>query len=252
MPLWNEILEIPVTSLPSVATLELKVSVSNVHSKDNVESATFHFLATDELDFGLGEERLIPSCIERSVDSCLPANRPFHIRISCGFDLAQVQARQQGLWPLLQRGDIYICSSRRSISFPSARDADPNETSSQHHPAPADPTCSACSLHAHRLLPHDSASPIPAAELIACGGNGDAGQHCAAVEHPASPSPAPPDSDPISVSISDRAPVPADADAAGGVAAVICSGRRSPPPPPPPWTAAAGTGRVPAAVGVCR
>ena len=114
MPLWNEVLVIPVSNLPCLATLKLCVSLSSrmVEHRAASDCATFDFYVTEELCAGFGEERLVSSYIRRCCESCLPEGQDIKLRISCSLDPTPITKRQQGLWPLDQCGPLLVPAAR--------------------------------------------------------------------------------------------------------------------------------------------
>ena len=109
MPLWNEVLAIPIISLPCSALITLCASKScrRVELGENSDCASFAIDVTENLLAGFGEERLVSSSIQRCSNSCLPEGAEVRLRVSCSLDRKFVAVRQQGLWPLSLSGVLY-------------------------------------------------------------------------------------------------------------------------------------------------
>jgi hypothetical protein len=112
MPLWNEILEIPVPKLPASLVLRLH----RCHGPDDVRTvATFDLLATDDLAHSFYDEWLSarsspavysdvmadPGAHAQSseCDASSPRARPPRLHVACSLDRAYVEACRRGLRP---------------------------------------------------------------------------------------------------------------------------------------------------------
>jgi hypothetical protein len=109
MPLWNEILEVPVESLPCCGTLALEVTSATEQIFENTSfGATFGFILTDSLEFGFSDEWLNMHASMTSFSDDLSYDLNLFdltsifqpkLHISCSFDRNMVLARQKGMWP---------------------------------------------------------------------------------------------------------------------------------------------------------
>jgi hypothetical protein len=109
-PFWNEILELPVLSLPSFATIKIECSESN--NSTFSETALFEVLATDCIRFELGEEKLIATSSTHAKHATVTAEPS--LLISCSLDRDLVASRQLGLWPLVKRGHMLIAAPKHT------------------------------------------------------------------------------------------------------------------------------------------
>ena len=104
LPLWNEILEVPVPALPCLATLMLE----HRSSTSLATLAIFEVQLNEHLHSQFSDEWLIsaPSTQTHDSSSFSPAKfqlqqqgATIKLRISCSFDAQLVARRQRGLWP---------------------------------------------------------------------------------------------------------------------------------------------------------
>jgi hypothetical protein len=110
MPLWNEILEVPVASLPCCGTLSLEVTTATEQIFENTcFGASFGFILTDSLELGFSDDWLSMNASSTSfmsdssddlttLDLSSLIYQP-KLHISCSFNRNMVLARQKGMWP---------------------------------------------------------------------------------------------------------------------------------------------------------
>jgi len=103
-PLWNEILRIPVPSLPCYGTIRFEVACAAEQFLENITvGVTFGFILTENLEHGFSDEWLVGAKSNNLLDD--PANimkdsdTRLRLRVSCSFNQQLVQTRQRGLWP---------------------------------------------------------------------------------------------------------------------------------------------------------
>jgi hypothetical protein len=101
MPLWNEILQVSVPSLPCSGTLRLEITCVTEQMLGNVDlGPTFGFILTDALECGFSDEFLAGNMSEIVLNNPGIENTTVpKLHISCSFNRDIILARQKGLWP---------------------------------------------------------------------------------------------------------------------------------------------------------
>ncbi len=102
--MWNEVLRVPVPSLPCYGTILFEVACAAEQFLENVTvGVTFGFILTENLEHGFSDEWLVGAKSNNPLDD--PGNimkdsdTQMKLRVSCSFNQELVQTRQRGLWP---------------------------------------------------------------------------------------------------------------------------------------------------------
>ena len=122
MPLWNEIIEISVPSLPSRAVLRLEHCPEDAKIRKTL--ATFELVITEELHHSFCDEWLVDQHrhSSRSTGCCSDetdekshngSTTGCRLHVSCSFVPEFVEARSKGLWPsLLTEHDATLLATK--------------------------------------------------------------------------------------------------------------------------------------------
>ena len=137
-PLWNEVVQVSIDSLPCTAILDWEENFGGRGSSArSVCRASFEIMISDILLEGFSDEWLRSrssstfntALVEQKsgkISGLDCMNGPPRLRISCSFNRRLVEARQRGLWPTMEGPDG--CSTLRPVrQLPAIRPAAPRE-----------------------------------------------------------------------------------------------------------------------------